>query len=199
MANEMQLSNERRKALAEEFQGMVGESPRFRQKQQVVAYYPNLNRITGNINATLMLCQMLYWEGKGMEELEGWQWRTVEEWKEQTGLSRDQQQHARKVLVRKGLIEEDLRGFPKTVHYLLDHAALLTAWSQLLRGNTMEDKEDLARDAYGQFISESEDDGSTDDWRNGGIDDGRTVTHVTAGPSTARRGTRQPEDFEWVD
>jgi hypothetical protein len=53
-------------------------------------------------------------------EREGWFWKTRDEWLRETGLSRREQESARKALVMRGLLREARRGMPARMHYRLD-------------------------------------------------------------------------------
>jgi hypothetical protein len=71
--------------------------------------------------------QLLFWEGKG-HDAEGWIYKTQREWTAETGLSRRQQDKARRVLVGK-VLEVDRRpnpynGYRPQLYYRLDLAAL---------------------------------------------------------------------------
>ena len=66
-----------------------------------VSYYPALVELTDSVTATLLLCQLIYWCGK-QDNAEGWIYKTQEEIKYETGLSRAKQETARKVLKDKG-------------------------------------------------------------------------------------------------
>lgn len=70
-----------------------------------VAYYPSLRRITGSTNATIFLCQLIYWKGKEADPA-GWIYKESDEIETETGLSYGEQKTARKLLVEAGLIEE---------------------------------------------------------------------------------------------
>ncbi len=72
--------------------------------------------------------QLLFWEGKG-HDAEGWIYKTQREWAAETGLSRRQQDKARRVLAGKGVLEEERRpnprnGYRPQLYYRLDLAAL---------------------------------------------------------------------------
>jgi hypothetical protein len=72
--------------------------------------------------------QLLFWEGKG-HDAEGWIYKTQREWTAETGLSRRQQDKARRVLAGKEVLEEDRRpnphnGYRPQLYYRLDLAAL---------------------------------------------------------------------------
>jgi hypothetical protein len=71
-----------------------------------VAYYPKLRKITGSTNATILLCQFIYWRGKESDKKESWLYKTSAEIEEETGLSYDEQKTARRNLVEAGLMEE---------------------------------------------------------------------------------------------
>jgi len=64
----------------------------------------------------VLLCQLFFWTGKGMDP-EGWIYKTEHEWKWETGLSRDQQRKARKILKAKGVLEETKKGLPRKLYF----------------------------------------------------------------------------------
>jgi hypothetical protein len=70
-----------------------------------VAYFPRLRRMAGSVNAALLLCQLIYWTGKEASR-DGWIYKTAEEIERETGLTRWEQQTARKLLVDRGLLTE---------------------------------------------------------------------------------------------
>ncbi len=96
-----------------------------------VAYYPKLSAITGGVKETLLLCQLLYWQGK-QESREGWIYKTREELTEETGLSRYEQETARRNLIRKGFIEEKLAGIPARLYYRVNIEAVNDAWNEYI-------------------------------------------------------------------
>ena len=77
--------------------------------------------ITGSTNAALMLSQIVYWAKRTKT---GWFYKTREQWMEETGLSRHEQESARKVLVSLKLIEERRAGIPATMHFRLNTKVL---------------------------------------------------------------------------
>jgi hypothetical protein len=80
-----------------------------------VAYYPKLRIITGSTNATILLCQLLYWIGK--ERYTGEIFKTSEEITEETGLSYKEQKTARKNLIDNGLLEERYARLEHQIYY----------------------------------------------------------------------------------
>jgi len=81
-----------------------------------VAYHPVFAEITGYITAALMLSQAWYWTPR-TDDADGWFYKTRQEWTEETGMSRTEQETARKRLVELNLLEEELRGMPAKMHF----------------------------------------------------------------------------------
>lgn len=86
-----------------------------------IAFNPAFKRITGSTVAALMLSQAWYWSKRTSDE-DGWFYKTVEEWEDETGLSRSEQETARKHL--KPYMETDLRNVPARLYYRLDKEAI---------------------------------------------------------------------------
>lgn len=80
-----------------------------------LAYYPKLAKLLGGAKIAIFLCQFMYWEGK--QEDDGWIFKTGESLEEETGLSREEQQTARKKLKSLSILEEKLSGLPARMHY----------------------------------------------------------------------------------
>lgn len=81
-----------------------------------VAYRPDLARILGGVKCAVFVCQMLYWTGKGARA-DGFIWKTQSELEQETGLTRYEQEGARKKLLELGVIEEKRAGIPARMHY----------------------------------------------------------------------------------
>lgn len=90
-----------------------------------VAYHPKLARVVG-VKQTIFLCQLLYWDGKGKQP-DGWIWKTQAEMEEETGLSRTEQETARKHLRNAGILEEKRAGVPAKLHYRINFDILAEA------------------------------------------------------------------------
>jgi len=88
-----------------------------------ITYFPSLTPVCGSYKAAAMLSVALAWTRNWLHrhpEREGWFWKTREEWLRETGLSRREQESARKALVMRGLLREARRGMPARMHYRLD-------------------------------------------------------------------------------
>jgi len=84
-----------------------------------VAYHPDMARILGSVKCAIFTCQLLYWTGKGARK-DGYIWKTQKDITQETGLSRCEQETARRHLVEMGVLEEKLAGIPARLHYRLD-------------------------------------------------------------------------------
>lgn len=82
------------------------------------------------ITGALMLSQCVYWSTR-TKDSDGWFYKTQSEWTEETGMTRREQETARKKLVSKGYVEEVRRGVPCKTYYRLDREALEAALMQV--------------------------------------------------------------------
>lgn len=92
-----------------------------------VAYYPGLRKITGSTNATIFLCQFVYWTGKESAG-DGWIYKTSEEIESETGLSYKEQTTAREKLVTAGLIEEKYARLEHQMYFRVNLDTLNDKW-----------------------------------------------------------------------
>lgn len=67
--------------------------------------------------AAVFLSQLVYWHNR-MDG--GWMYKTQADISSETALTRDEQETARKRLVSLGVLEEDRRGVPATMHYRIN-------------------------------------------------------------------------------
>lgn len=77
-----------------------------------VTFHRCLVPVCGGVTAALMLSQAI-WTTQGLDpDADGWFVRSQEEWTEETGLSRWEQESARKALREAGLMQERRAGMP---------------------------------------------------------------------------------------
>lgn len=88
-----------------------------------IAFHRIFVDITGSVAGAVMLSQAVYWS-KRTKENDGWFWKTQEEWKEETGLSRFEQESTRKALKKAGILEEKLKGQPGRLFYKINYEML---------------------------------------------------------------------------
>lgn len=87
------------------------------------------------VTGALMLSQAVYWS-KRTDDKRGWFYKSQEEWEEETGLKRAEQETARKRLIKIGVLEEERRGLPARLFYRVNKAALQTALNSAKPGRT---------------------------------------------------------------
>lgn len=85
-----------------------------------IAFQRSFVTITGSVTAALFLSQAVYWANRS----DGWFWKTQAQWEEETGLSRREQDTARKNLTHSGVLREELRGAPAKLHFFVDFQRL---------------------------------------------------------------------------
>lgn len=84
------------------------------------------------ITGALMLSQAVYWS-KRTSDPDGWFYKSQDEWEQETGLSRREQETARKRLISKGFIKEQKKGVPCRLFYRVDYFAIDNAISEQTR------------------------------------------------------------------
>jgi hypothetical protein len=88
-----------------------------------IAFQRGYVTITGSITAALMLSQAYYWSGRTGDP-DGWFYKTQEEWTKETGMTRLEQESARKILRELGLVEENYERLTHRMWYRLDKSKL---------------------------------------------------------------------------
>src|SRR5918999_1829957 len=83
---------------------------------RVVGYSPDLARIVGGATTGLFLSQLLFLSDKGAN-LEGWVYKSEAEMGKETGLSKREQQTARRKLLSLGVIAIMRGGWKNTYHF----------------------------------------------------------------------------------
>ena len=84
-----------------------------------IAFHRLFVTITGSISAALMLSQALYWSKKTTDP-DGWFYKTMLEWEEETALSEEEQATARKKLRKSGFWVEERRGLPAKLFFKIN-------------------------------------------------------------------------------
>lgn len=102
--------------------------------QRVIAFNVNLARVCGDVKAALFASQLLYWTRVGPEVQAngGWVFKTREQWQTETGLTRFEQESARKRLQGLALIEQARVGAPPMSCFRIVLPELGKALSSLL-------------------------------------------------------------------
>ncbi|HAZ7196640.1 TPA: replication protein RepO [Klebsiella pneumoniae] len=87
-----------------------------------IAFQRSFIRLDIGVTAALFLSQMTYWTNRSDDD--GWVYKTQEEWEEETGLSRYEQEGARKKLRSIGVLLERRKGVPARLFYKVDNNVL---------------------------------------------------------------------------
>ena len=92
-----------------------------------VTFHRCLVTITGSVTAALMLSQAITWTETLAPESDGWFCKSQVEWSEETGLSRWEQQTARRVLRESNFIEERKWGLPAKLWFRVNQGPIWQA------------------------------------------------------------------------
>jgi hypothetical protein len=94
-----------------------------------IAFGTRLARITGHPKDAMLLSQLVYWTRRGRDIVAngGWVHKTREHWLLETGLSREEQENARRRLRNRKLLMEWRGGQPARLHYRLQVEAISDA------------------------------------------------------------------------
>ncbi len=97
------------------------------------AYFPKLVKVVGGVTSNVLLCQLYFWQGK-QRDSDGWIYKTQAEIQQETGLSRCEQETARKNLKSRGFIEERFTGIPRRLEFRLNVSRLKECWEAFIFG-----------------------------------------------------------------
>lgn len=101
-------------------------------------------RICRSINAALLLTRLVDLTEHAASEADGWISLTQAQWEAETGMSRYEQETARRVLRERELIRERRAGMPARLEMRLQAGVLA------------DEMRALARERYGAYVSERE-------------------------------------------
>lgn len=89
-----------------------------------IAFHRPFVRLGAGVTGALMLSQAIYWSRR-TRDADGWFYKTQEEWEEETGLTRCEQETARRKLIKAGVMEELKKGVPCRLFYRVDTDTIL--------------------------------------------------------------------------
>lgn len=92
---------------------------------RTIAFQSALAHCAGGALAGLLLSQLWYWSGtRCARERGGWFYKTQEELFDETGMTRREQESARKKLVKLGILEEKFEGLPRKRFFRINQTRL---------------------------------------------------------------------------
>lgn len=94
-----------------------------------IAFRRTLVDLTGSVQAALMLSQAIYWQER-VTHKDGWWYKSIEEWEEETGLSRRRLETARRK--NKQYLLSKLRDIPARLYWKVDGVKLRSALERML-------------------------------------------------------------------
>jgi hypothetical protein len=103
---------------------------------RIVGYSPDLARAVGGATTGLFLSQLLFLSDKGANP-EGWVYKSEQEMGRETGLTKREQQTARRKLLALGVIQIVRQGFKFTYHFRIVWERLYKVIEQYQRGQNV--------------------------------------------------------------
>jgi hypothetical protein len=103
---------------------------------RIVGYSPDLARAVGGATIGLFLSQLLFLSDKGANT-DGWVYKSEAEMGKETGLTKREQQSARRKLLALGVIAIERRGFKFTYHFKVIWDRLYQVIEKFQRGQTV--------------------------------------------------------------
>src|ERR671919_2935467 len=103
---------------------------------RTVGYSPDLARAVGGATIGLFLSQLLFLSDKGNNP-DGWVYKSEQEMGRETGLTKREQQTARRKLLSLGVIQIERRGFKFTYHFKVIWERLYQVIEQFQRTQTV--------------------------------------------------------------
>lgn len=103
-----------------------------------IAFHRSFIKLKIGVTGALFLSQAIYWSHRTRDP-EGWFYKTGVEWEEETGLTRREQDGARRKLRNLGIISEEKRGVPCRIHYRVNADILNSLMLELLKSEQEND------------------------------------------------------------
>src|ERR671917_483717 len=103
---------------------------------RIVGYSPDLARVVGGATIGLFLSQLLFLSDKGANP-EGWVYKSEAEMGRETGLTKREQQTARRKLLALGVIQIVRQGFKFTYHFRIVWERLYQVIEKFQRGRNV--------------------------------------------------------------
>jgi hypothetical protein len=103
---------------------------------RIVGYSPDLARAVGGATIGLFLSQLLFLSDKGANP-DGWVYKSEQEMGRETGLTKREQQTARRKLLSLGVIAIERRGFRFSYHFKVIWERLYQVIEKFQRGQTV--------------------------------------------------------------
>jgi hypothetical protein len=97
-----------------------------------IAFHRAFVDLTESVGAALFLSQAVYWQKRIPETPDGWWFKSQADWTDETGLSRREQESARKCLKCLGILQEQRTGVPAKLMYRVDNDRLSTLLIQMV-------------------------------------------------------------------
>lgn len=111
-----------------------------------VAYHSAFAKLGAGATGALMLSQAVYWSSR-TNDSEGWFYKSQVEWEAETGLTRTEQEKARRALKSAGFLEEARKGLPAKLYYRVNLDAVAAALGGRMKPVSLDEVLDIYKAA----------------------------------------------------
>ena len=146
-------------------------------------------QLTGSPNVARFLAQCLYWSNNELvKSRQGWFYKSREEWKAETWLSRYQQEKAREALRNMGLLKEsrERTNIGIRLWFWLDMALYNRLVNQLAEPALCVETEDCSVELYDSYLTDESENNKNDDLEEGkeitesnSVEESKTIVPIT--------------------
>ena len=126
---------------------------------QSVAYYPSIAKVLGSTDATIFVCQFVFWCEEFEDENENisvWIQKTASEIYDKTGIGHNSQVTVRKKLRELGILQEKLMGNPAKLNFKFDFSKVNELLSIGIEVKNKVKNPTQTKGMNGKFVSASE-------------------------------------------
>jgi len=99
-----------------------------------IAYNPIVAKAFGSVKLGILWSQIYYWTDK-TKDPDGWIYKTQNEVFDETGLSRREQETARKIGEKLGVLESEVKGTPPKVNYRINIGKTIELIDEYIKEN----------------------------------------------------------------
>lgn len=117
--------------------------------QRPIAYNPVIAKATGSVKLTVLWCQIHYWTDKA-RDADGWVYKTMNDIFEETGLSRREQESARELAEKLGVMETQVKGTPPTVHFRVSEDRMIEVIEKWIKKNPEKQSAETSKERKGK-------------------------------------------------
>lgn len=124
-----------------------------------IAYQPTIAKAFDSVKLAILWSQLYYWSDKSKDP-NGWVYKTRDELYEETGLKRREQENARSLGKKLGVLHEKKAGSPPVIHFKVDIEKTTEVLENFLKDEPTETKKKKKEKSVAQPKNKTKTDGA---------------------------------------